>query len=152
MADLGCGERGGDIGVRNELGGGAVGGFVPGVGGMTGTRRGLVPEFVEGGGDIIGHGDIDVFVGASVVPVDRETQVFGACAIDCDCIQAFECSEEVVEVVGVGVLHAEIIDDEGKRDRVCFVFPEGGCVFDGGVAVGCKVLDEAVVSDASRLF
>ena len=39
---------------------------------MARARGGLVFKFVEGGGDIIGHGDVDVFVVARIVPVDRE--------------------------------------------------------------------------------
>ena len=93
-----------------------------------------------------------MFVGAGIVPVDGQAQKFRAGAIDCDCVELLECVEEVVEVVLVGIFNSEVVDYKGKGDRVCFVLPEGGCVFDGGVAVGCKVLDEAVVSDASRLF
>ena len=54
----------------------AVSGFVSGVRGMARAREGLVFKFVAGGGDIMGHGDVDVFVVAYIISVDREAQVF----------------------------------------------------------------------------
>ena len=98
-------------------------------------------ESVEGSGDIIGHGDIDVLVVAGVVPVDRQAQIFGACAVDCDCIELLEGVEEMIKVVGVGVFDSEVIDDEGKCGRSRFVAPEGGGVVDGIVAVWGEVVD-----------
>ena len=81
---------------------------------MAWARRGLVLKFVEGGGDIIGYGDVDVFVLAGIFPVERQAQVFRACAIDCDCIELFEGMEEMIEVVGIGIFDPKVIDDECK--------------------------------------
>ena len=69
-------------------------------------------KFVEGGRDMIGHGDVNVFVLVGIFPVDCQAQVFGACAIDCDCIELFMGMEEMVEVVRVGIFDPEVIDYE----------------------------------------
>ena len=66
MTDLRVGGEGRIIVAGYELGRGTVGGLVPGMGGITGVRRGFVLKFVEGGNDIIRHGNVNVFVGAGI--------------------------------------------------------------------------------------
>ena len=51
------------VGGRCELLFGAVGGSGPGMGGVTTLGRTGVLEFVEGGWDILGHGNVKMFVG-----------------------------------------------------------------------------------------
>ena len=58
----------------------------------------------------------------------------------------------MVEVGWVGVFDAEVVDDEGERDGVCFVTPEGRGAWDWGVPVRCEVGGEAVLGDSTGLF
>ena len=92
-------------------------GFVPFVGGMACAEGAEGREALEGLGDVIGHGEVDVTVGA-IAPVERQSQEFGACAVDCRCVEAVEGGEEVVEISGVCVFDAEVVDDEGELDGV----------------------------------
>ena len=42
----------------------------------------------------------------------------------------------MVEVCRVGIIDAEVVENQGKCDGVGVMAPEGRCVWDGGVAVG----------------
>ena len=50
------------------------------------------------------------------------------------------------------VLDPKVVDDEGESDRAGFVAPQGRCVLDGFVSVGCEVFFEAFVGDPPGLF
>ena len=108
-------------------------------------------ETCEGGCDIVRHGEGGVPIDR-VLPVEGDTEEFGAGAVGGDLVEGLEGGEEVVEVGVDGVLHTEIINDEGECDGVRFVPPEGWSMFDGGVSVWGKVADEAVLSNAAGLF
>ena len=129
----------------------AVDGLVPFVGGVACPEREEGGETLEGFGDVVWHGEVDVAVW-SIAPVERHAQEFGACAVDCGCVKAVKGGEEVVEIGGGGVLNTEVIDDEGKLDGVGFVAPQGGGAGDRVVAVRGEVLDEPVLGDAAGLF
>ena len=119
---LGFGEQGGGIGRWGELLMAAVDGLVPFVGCVAGPERTEGGETLEGFGDVVGHGEVNVAVG-SIAPVERQAQEFGACAVDCCCVQAVKGGEEVVEIGGGGVFNTEIVVDEGKLNGVGFVAP-----------------------------
>ena len=108
----------------------AVDGFVPFVGSMTYAERAEGGEALEGFIDVGGHGEVDMAVGA-IAPVERQSQEFGACAVDCCCVETVDGGEEVIEIGGVDIFDAKVVDDEGELDGVCCVTPEGRSAFEG---------------------
>ena len=66
-----------------------INGFVPFMGGVASARGTGDGDTVEGGPHIGGHGEVDVAV-ASIAPVDRKAQKFGAGAIDCGCVEVVD--------------------------------------------------------------
>ena len=119
---LGFGEGGRGVVWKGKLLILAVDRLIPFVRGVAGAEREEGRETVEGLGNIVGHGEVNVSVW-TIAPVERHAQEFGACTVDCGCVQAVQGREEVFEVGSGGVFHPKIVDDEGKLYGVGGVAP-----------------------------
>ena len=67
----------------------AVDGCVPFVRGIACALRKEGGETLEGFINVVGHGEVDMAV-CAIVPVERHSQEFGACTVDCRCVQAVD--------------------------------------------------------------
>ena len=86
---------------------------------------------MEGCFDVAGHGYADCAIG--VVPFKGQTKVFGPCHVNGYCVPVTYWVEEMVKVVLVNVLYAEVVDDQ--RDVASAVLPEGQGAGNWGVSV-----------------
>ena len=139
---FGSERRGGVFGF-GVLDLGAVGGFVPGMGGMLRACRWWMLKCLEGVGDVAWHGDVDVSV--DIVPVECEAAVELACPVFCDRVERLEGVDEVLGMVIADVLDSEVIDHECEGNGSRAVAEESGCVGGGEVSMVVEVGDEAVV-------
>ena len=107
-------------------------------------------ELVECSFNVPWHGDVDPFV--LVVPFESETKEVGAGFVNGNDVQIAQGTDEMIKRFGVCVFDSKVIDDKGKDDAVGFVFPQGGCLTNGGIVVFGKVFDEAIIGDSASLF
>ena len=98
----------------------AVDGLVPFVGGVARAEWEEGRETVEGLGNVVGHGEVNMSVW-TIAPVERHAQEFGACAVDCGCVQTVQGHKEVFKVGSGGVFQSKIVNNKRKLDGV-------GCV------------------------
>ena len=56
-------------------------------------------------------------------------------SVDSDPVEKLEYGDEVIETGGVSVFNTNVVNEEGERDRVCVIVPEGCGMFYGVVNV-----------------
>ena len=82
--------------------------------------------FEQQGGYVRVHGKAACLLG--VVQRDINACTFGTCPVGGDCVVLLEGMQEVFSMLALGVLDAEVINDEDKHDWPPFMMPKaGGC-------------------------
>ena len=95
----------------------------------------------------------DVTGTGSVVPVEGEATVLGARQVSGDSVEFAEGLEKMVEVGGVDILDAKVVNGEAERDGSVGMCEEaGGVTSNGMIAMGGKVLDKACVGNDAGLW
>jgi hypothetical protein len=67
------------------------------------------------------HGEMHLALG--IVPIKHESKVSCSFPVGVDCVVLFQYAHEMLDVVLVDVLHAEIVDDECETDGAPVVLP-----------------------------
>lgn len=142
-------EGSGGVFVFRKLRSGAVGGFDPSVRRMLWTGRCRMMEFVEGIGDVSGHGEIDGAV--DIVPGEGDAAVDAAGPISGDGVEVIETGDKVLGMLTPDVLDAEIVNNKSEGDWSSVVRVEAWSVFGGTVSVLGKVKDETIVGKDAGL-
>jgi hypothetical protein len=107
-------------------------------------------ELVQHGRDVMGHGNVDVFL--FVIPGNGETAEQSARPVFGDGVELAECAEEVHGVLFADILDAEIVHDKGEVNGTSVVRPQRRCDGDRAIAKLGQVGGEAVIGDAASLF
>jgi hypothetical protein len=130
------------------LDGGAIVGRIPGMGRVLGTVGSGMHEFMEGVGNVAGHGEVD---GAGqVIPFEGKAAVEGTSPVGGDGVERLEGVDEVLGVFLTNIFYTEVVDDKGEGDGSSGVAEETGSV-GGGVPMELQVCLEAVVGKDAGL-
>jgi len=62
----------------------------------------------------------------SIVPLQRETTILGGIPILSNLVMGVEGSEEVHDIIPVGVVDGKVIHDQSEPDVVGIVLPQNG--------------------------
>ena len=84
-------------------------------------------------GDISGHGDVKITIVA--VPVECDPTVEIDCVIYFDIVMAFDCCDEMIEMLFSDVFNSKIVHDEGELDGAGDMLEESWHVREFKVAV-----------------
>ena len=106
----------------------------PFVGRMLGVFGDGVLEALQGFFDGVGHGDVKVFFW--IVPINGQSTVLSARAVNCDGVIISERIEEVGGVVGGRKLDAKVVYSEGEGGGKDRMGPKAGGIFHGGILMG----------------
>jgi hypothetical protein len=79
-------------------------------------------EFVQGRGNIFGHGEIDGAI--FVIPVQRETTIEAAASVRGVGVQIFEGCDQMPCVFIANVFDAKVVNGKGEGDGARFVAPQ----------------------------
>jgi hypothetical protein len=79
-------------------------------------------KFVQGRGNIVGHGEIDCAI--FVIPVQCETAIEAAGPVRGDGVQIFEGCDQMPCVFIANVFDAELVNNKGEGDGARFVEPQ----------------------------
>ena len=110
----------------------------------------VVSELVKSGRNIVGHRDVDTFLG--VVPFDSEATIKFSFPVGGDSVKVLESFDEVVGIVLAYIFHTKVVNDKAERDVASVVAPETGGSRSWGVTVFSKVGGEANVGNESSLL
>jgi hypothetical protein len=81
----------------------------------------FMAETDEGIFDVPWHGEMNL--AHSIVPIKHESKVLHSFPVSVDCEVLFQYANEMLDIILVDVLHAEIVDDECKINRAPVVSP-----------------------------
>ncbi len=105
-------------------------------------------EMNEGIFDVPRHGEMNLALG--IVPIERESEVLHSFLVSVDCVVLFQYAHEMLDIVFVNVLHAEVVDDKCETDGAPVVSPVLWCDLALSIPGFVELLSELVLRyDAS---